>query len=148
MSGQHTPGKVRLHSKYPQDVVTDDGMYTLARTLPQPTIAVAEANARRIVACWNMLSGDTTEDIEANVLPDALDLLETHIGRMQENLATITANYNSLLDQAQELHRQRDMLLTALTFLCSRIEVDGATPLDSAEYRQARAAIAKAEGAA
>ena len=113
MSGQHTPGKVRLHSKYPQDVVTDDGMYTLARTLPQPTIAVAEANARRIVACWNMLSGDSTEDIEANVLPDALDLLETHIDRMNESLAAITANNSSLLDQAQELHRQRDMLLAA-----------------------------------
>lgn len=54
-------------------------------------------------------------------------------------------------DRASELVRvkaQRDELLTALTFLCSRIEVDGATPLDSAEYRQARAAIAKAEGPA
>lgn len=113
MSTQHTPGKVQLNTRCPREVLTDDGMYTVARMLPLPTVEVAEANARRITALWNMLIGDTTEDIEANVLPDALDLLETHIGRMQESLTTITANYNSLLGQAQELHRQRDMLLTA-----------------------------------
>lgn len=40
---------------------------------------------------------------------------------------------------------ERDELLDALKLLCSRIEVDGATPLDSVEYSQARAAIAKVE---
>lgn len=61
----HTPGLLKLHAKYPQDIVTPDGHYTVARTLPQPTIAVAEANARRLVACWNAFDGVPTSTIES-----------------------------------------------------------------------------------
>lgn len=65
MTTQHTPSLLKLHAKYPQDIVTPDGQYTVARTLPQPTIDVAEANARRLVACWNACDGFDVVDLEA-----------------------------------------------------------------------------------
>lgn len=64
MSEQHTTGLLKLHTKYPKDIVTPDGHYTVARTLPQPTIAVAVANARRLVACWNACEGISTDELE------------------------------------------------------------------------------------
>jgi len=76
-------------------------MYTVARTLPQPTIAVAEANARRIVACWNMLDGEPTEHIEADPLPAMLDKLQDHLKSLTTNIATIATQRDVLLAAAQ-----------------------------------------------
>lgn len=103
MSAQHTPGLLKLHAKYPQDIVTPDGHYTVARTLPQPTIAAAEANARRLLACWNMLVGETTEDIEANPLPAMFDQMSAHLAQLQKNADAILAQRNELVSACKLL---------------------------------------------
>lgn len=98
----HTPSMLKLHAKYPQDIVTSDGRYTVARTLPQPTIAAAETNARRLVACWNMLAGETTEDIESNPLPAMFDQLSTHMEQLEKNCDVILAKCYTLANALQK----------------------------------------------
>lgn len=134
MSAQHTRGRMQQGAKYPQDITTPDGHYTIARTLPQPSAAVAEANARRIAACWNVLEGVPTEMIE----------LASEAGKGHPNYG--------------ELKAQRDELLEALLRIADTKPQHGMNPnafmSDPDEIKVgwnvhwiARAAIYKAEGA-
>lgn len=141
MSAKRTPGLLKLHTKYPQDMVTPDGHYTVARTLPQPTIAVAVANARRLVACWNACDGIDTDDLEAHSV--------NIIHKLHD-------------DAAKRVLSERDELLEALKeciedseqAVCEYIEKYGETyrpqrlQVMRSTVAKARAAIAKAGGEA
>ena len=148
MPNKFTTGLLKLHAKYPQDIVTPDGHYTVARTLPQPTIAAAEANARRLLACWNMLVGETTEDIEANPLPAMFDQMSAHLAQLQKNADAILAQRDELLDALKECIEDSEQAV------CEYIEKYGETyrPQRLQAMRntvaKARAAIAKAGGGA
>lgn len=142
MNAQHTPGLLKLHTKYPQDMVTPDGHYTVARTLPQPTIAVAVANARRLVACWNACEGLSTEKLEN------IDMLgDTLAGRFE----AFHASERELMDVRDELlEALKECIEDSEQAVCEYIEKYGETyrPQRLQAMRdtvaKARAAIAKA----
>ena len=127
MNAQHTPGLLKLHTKYPQDMVTPDGHYTVARTLPQPTIAVAVANARRLVACWNAFHGTSTLTIESMTKP------------VHEVLFDAGSRMN-------EAASQRDELLEAVNRLLSWERTGHQTRSEDIAFAQH--ALAKATGGA
>lgn len=39
MTAKHTPGQIRISNKYPQHVVTPNGLYTVCQAFPHPTTA-------------------------------------------------------------------------------------------------------------
>ena len=62
MSAQHTPGRIRYDYEpgYCGELIASNGI-TIATFTDEPS----EADARRLVACWNLLAPFTTEQIEA-----------------------------------------------------------------------------------
>lgn len=92
------------------------------------------ANLRRFVACWNMLVGETTEDIEANPLPAMFDQMSAHLAQLQKNVDAILA--------------QRDELVSACKLLIDYC--DKHPPMGDSLWsvQLIRAAIKKAEGCA
>ena len=62
MSTGHTPGRVKVQHPHAgergYEVAFEPGLEQLCQD-------ITEANARRLVACWNLLSPFTTEQIEA-----------------------------------------------------------------------------------
>jgi hypothetical protein len=89
MSAQHTPGRVRVQHPHAGDrgweVAFEPGLEQLCQDISQ-------ANARRLVACWNACEG--IEDPE-NVIPQL-------------------RRANDLVQQLEPLRIQRDELLEAL----------------------------------
>ena len=117
MSGQHTPGRVKV--QHPDagerglEVAFEPGLERLCAD-------ITEANARRLVACWNALQDFSTEALEHR----------SHLLKAED-------------DQIAMLTTQRDALLEALqSVLNSCLDSHGLADA----YKQARAAIAKATG--
>lgn len=139
MSEQHTPRKLRLE----RDPMHFDSMTSLRGGehrmhlgLPDELMIevggwspAGEANARRLKACWDLLTDVPTKEIEAAAN------YGSSWGKTGLELAAVTA--------------QRDELLEALKCLLS-LDDDhqrGACDQDvCAEVQRARAAIAKVEG--
>jgi hypothetical protein len=145
MSAQHTPGRLVVRGDY--GIYTADGVTPVADTCLTNSVSANDAaNARRLVACWNMLEGETTENIEANPLPAILDNLETLLQTIGKNFLKVT--------------EQRDELLEALKLADAALSDIGDAdrePGDDLAWCEARAAkdipairaaIAKAEGGA
>lgn len=118
MSDKHTQGRLIARGGY--SIYADDGKTPVADTcLTNSVPGNDEANARRLVACWNACEGLPTAWIEGG----AADILE----------------------HAKSLKSQRDELLATLKELLSGI-FDGPDESDAARLiAKARAAIAKAE---
>lgn len=60
----HTQGKLRIGKKYTTDIYADRAGHAIARTVNPQSAYEDEANARRLVACWNACEGIGTEDLE------------------------------------------------------------------------------------
>ena len=129
MSAQHTPGRVKV--QHPDagecgwEVAFEPGLERLCAD-------ITEANARRLVACWNALQDFSTEALEHR----------SHLLKAED-------------DQIAMLTTQRDELLEALKKTAEHIEamIIEHKPLRFKQHcwqqaRNARAAIAKAEGGA
>jgi len=136
MSGQHTPGRVKV--QHPDagergwEVAFEPGLERLCAD-------ITEANARRLVACWNALQDFSTEALEHR----------SHLLKAED-------------DQIAMLTTQRDELLEALRMVMACAGDISAAPdgllemaLDDGDeetrrqanaFLVARAAIAKATG--
>lgn len=145
MNAQNTPWLLKLHTKYPQDMVTPDGHYTVARTLPQPTIAVAVANARRLVACWNAFHGTSTLTIESMTKP-VHEVLFDAGSRMNMGMPISALGTSQLRDENKVLQAQRDELLEACKMLIDHC--DKHPPMGDSLWsvQLIRSAIKNAEG--
>lgn len=137
MNAQHTPGRLNVAV----EIFDNDGMpETVIQGLgAAASVAVAldfgannpcmrEANARRLVACWNACEGISTDDIEAHSV--------NIIHKLHD-------------DAAKRVLSERDELLEALLGCIAAIERTAhCTEADRfAAADKARAAIAKAGGA-
>ena len=130
MTTQHTPGRLKVRGFV--NLRTEAGNHPIASCNPQGLYHADEANARRLVACWNACDGLTTEHLEN------IDMLG---GTLAGRFAAFHASERELMDT-------RDELLEALKGLLSGM-FDGPDESDAAALvTKARAAIAKAEGAA
>jgi hypothetical protein len=120
----HTQTKLRVGEKYKTDIFADRAGHAIARTVNPQTEVEDEANARRLVACWNAFEGVLTEDVEA-------------ITGMDKFIVDFNAT-----------KAQRNELLEALKDLLFQVD-DHSAKYGQSDIRrdQARAAIAKAEGA-
>ncbi len=73
---EHTKGKLKLDTWGGcLDIVTDDAKEIFIAKVEVTSVATStetrEANARRLVACWNALDGISTEDLESGNLAEA-----------------------------------------------------------------------------
>lgn len=91
----HTKGKLRIGTKYTTDIYADRAGHAIARTVNPQSAYEDEANARRLVACWNACDGMRLEDIEA--------------------LSAIGNGVASLIVYGDDIKKQRDELLRELT---------------------------------
>ena len=98
---QHTQGRLHVDQNYTELVNIKCGDDWVAEATSHSTIQLNEANARRLVACWNACQGLSTELLEG-----------------------ITTGGDTLLDRfaqhqktERELKAQRDQLLEALSQL-------------------------------
>lgn len=114
MSAQHTRGRLTIDDAYTRIAKAADG----SDIFLTHEYGNAEANARRLVACWNAL-----EDLPQAALDGGWTRagLEAHAQKMEQ--------------QARQMQAQRDELLAVLSVLQSHHMA-----------AQARAAIAKVEG--
>ena len=117
MSDKHTPGMLQLDEGYRRIAKADDGRDIFL----VHDHGKAEANARRLVACWNAAEGLSTESLES--AGNAFNGWK---------LASYAMN---------DAKAQRDELLTVLKALTDR----GRIPPTGLAFSKARAAIAKAE---
>ena len=117
MTTQHTPGKLKMQNPHAGERGFE---IALEPGLEQVCQDVTEANARRLVACWNACEGLTTEHLE-------------NIDMLGETLAGRFADFHA---SERELMDTRDELLAALK------ELD-AKPEHTSSWLKARAAIAK-----
>ena len=124
MSAQHTPGRLIVRNGY--SLYAADGKTPVADTcLTNSVPDNDEANARRLVACWNACEGIST---------DALERLGT-LDRARVDLDVIRA----------QAIAQRDELLALLRIVRGK-HACGALTLPPADLDRIDAAIAKAEG--
>lgn len=111
MSTEHTPG--RLESKTHTYGIADTGDYDSIFEIWGGEKVIAwfggedtdEANARRLVACWNACEGIETY---------ALELMTGDLSIKQQITATGSAKPPKPTSKAVEYRRQRDELLAAL----------------------------------
>lgn len=129
MREQHTPGRLKAikHSIY-----SDDDGHSVAMTFLISQSEHDEANARRLVACWNACEDITTAELE--------------------EIATTGGMLGPREDVAR-IAKHRDELLAALKGLLVYFESGNSVPVsqatiksNSAEVLAARAATAKAGG--
>lgn len=124
MSAKHTPGLLHVDPKRSLRIATDQDE-SLASTGTSDVLRDSwEANARRLVACWNACEMVSTEDLEALTRPGDVSWAGT----------------------IDRLVRERDELLEALKRIVDWDDVGLALTQD--HVVQARAAIAKVEGGA
>lgn len=124
MSAKHTPGLLHVDPKRSLRIATDQDE-SLASTGTSDVLRDSwEANARRLVACWNACEMVSTEDLEALTRPGDV-------------------SWTGTIDR---LVRERDELLEALKRIVDWDDVGLALTQD--HVVQARAAIAKVEGGA
>ena len=140
MSEQHTPGPLKnvKHSIY------SDAGYSIALTLLTRSSLGAEhdeANARRLVACWNASEGIDTEDLEAGSV-NIIDKLHDDAARR------VMAQRDELLKALKECVEDSEQAVGEYvekygeTYRPQRLQAMRDT------VTKARAAIAKAEGGA
>ena len=135
MSAQHTQGLMKVHTENADGwpllmiggrIVANVNAESGVDTTKAPSIAFkpmpAEANARRLVACWNALEKVDTDVLESLTLP----------GDVSWALAINT------------LAKERDEMLTELRSALELIESQGITEGDT--VRGIRSAIAKVTG--
>lgn len=60
----HTQGKLRVGTKYATDIYADRAGHAIARAVNPQATGEDEANARRLVACWNACTAMLTKDVE------------------------------------------------------------------------------------
>jgi hypothetical protein len=95
---KHTQTKLRVGEKYKTDIFADRAGHAIARTVNPQADGEDEANARRLVACWNACDEVSTEFLEllAN-FPDnqvkAYENLEAQRNELLKELESI-ANAN------------------------------------------------------
>ena len=137
MSG-HTPGRLTVHQNG-YCIVSNDGKTAVAHAylvnqIPQTDVA----NARRLVACWNMLTDFSTERIEADdvdwqKLTVERDNLLTAIGECRDAMPSTSARVNDAIADplavpdyvrasVAHLTAQRDELLAALKSLMEMLD--------------------------
>jgi hypothetical protein len=97
MSAQHTQGRLHVDQNYTELVNIKCGDDWVAEATSHSTIQLNEANARRLVACWNACEGISTENLENNV-----------------PVKELAKRYNAVI-------RQRDRLPTALQAAGERV---------------------------
>lgn len=106
MSAQHTPGRIKVQHPHAGErgweVAFEPGLERLCAD-------IAEANARRLVACWNACEGIETY---------ALELMTGDLSIRNQITATGKAKPKPT-KKAVEYRRQRDELLEALERLMS-----------------------------
>jgi hypothetical protein len=159
MSAQHTPG--RLMTQVESHAIADTGDSKTLKLMAVVFNALDgkdEADARRLVACWNASEGLSTEDLETagnsfngwRLASYAMNDAKAQRDELQKTLMSIEAKVDALI-------AQRDELLAALKQIASTKPVNGMNPdarmSDPADIKVgwnihwiARAAIAKAEG--
>ena len=102
MSAQHTPGHVKVQHPHAGErgweAAFEPGLEQLCQD-------ITEANARRLVACWNACDGIETY---------ALELMTGDLSIKQQITATGSAKPPKPTSKAVEYRRQRDELLAAL----------------------------------
>ena len=134
MSEKHTPGHLIL--EHGADIVTfEDGrIMDVASVYCHAIDGRSEANAERLVACWNACQGIDTADLKSGSV--------SIIQKLHD-------------DVAQRVLEQRDELLAALQGIIgyfdsgNSVDVSQATiKAGSDEVKAARAAIAKVDGVA
>ena len=132
----HIPGRLTVRGGY--SIYADDGKTPVADTcLTNSVPDNDEANARRLVACWNACEGISTHALEVVVGMGA---------SVGDKIAALETSERELMDQ-------RDELLAALNGLLAYFESGNSVPVsqatikaNSAEVLAARAAIAKVGG--
>lgn len=83
----NTQGKLRVGTKYATDIYADRAGHVIARTLNPQATGEDEANARRLVACWNECEGIRTEDLErGHIVMTASDLFQERENQRNELL--------------------------------------------------------------
>ena len=124
MSEKHTPGHLIL--EHGADIVTfEDGrIMDVASVYCHAIDGRSEANAERLVACWNACQGIDTADLKSGSV--------SIIHKLHDEAAKMVL-------------AQRDELLEVLEYVMNRL-VDPHETADAAT--NARAAIAKVEGGA
>ena len=119
MSAKHTAGRVRVQHPYAGDrgweVAFEPGLEQLCQD-------ISEANARRLVACWNACEGISTEALEGDDAPRKLredrdlllaqrDELLAQLKKVREVIAawnqafveTVTNQSTGLIDDPEDI---------------------------------------------
>lgn len=136
MSAQHTPGRLKVQHPHAGDrgweVAFEPGLEQVCQN-------VSEANARRLVACWNACEGIETY---------ALELMTGDLS-IREQISVAGKAKKPPSKRAVVYRRQRDELLAALKRIEGAAHSMYPSCFDMLEDCQdiARAAIAKAEAA-
>lgn len=137
MTAQHTPERLRVATDGSIGSIETVSGKSIGQTFQTRPIRDASdhqeriANANRLVACWNACDGISTDLLENIVITGD----------------TIASRFNSRAKYEREITRQRDELLAALKHIEGLALADEWRDLPEIA-KQARAAIAKAEGGA
>lgn len=93
MSSQHTAGEIRYEYEpgYCGELIAQDGM-TIAAFVDEPS----EANARRLVACWNACEGISTEHLEDDAVRKLMQDRDLLLAQRDELLAELKKALDSL----------------------------------------------------
>lgn len=101
---EHTQGKLTFRGF---SIYAADGKTPVADTCLTASVAQHdEANARRLVACWNACEGVSTEWLEAQTDPDSEELFG--------KVAPLDKRLQSAMQEIAALKAQRDELLAGL----------------------------------
>lgn len=135
MSAQHTQGRLIVRGGY--SIYAADGKTPVADACLINSVAVHdEANARRLVACWNACDGVPTADLEQYASLDGCD--NETVARLKFIIG-LTRQRDELLAALEKAERK----LSAYVGVCT-----GDKELTDAVLPMARAAIAKVKGGA
>lgn len=107
-----------------------------------------EANARRIVACWNACEGLRTESLERMPGTFAQAMIHNNFLELWSEYADAKAQRDELLNALRDALQglQREYVNLAMTYEGTPYENDRAFMEIKERYENARAAIAKATG--
>lgn len=125
----HTQTKLRVGDKYKTDIFAGRAGHAIARTVNPQATGEDEANARRLVACWNACLGASTEFIEG-------------LGKLDENEVSLyekklVSQRNELLEALKEIHKR--------LIKCAEDPISAAEAYDSFYQEMVCEAIKKAE---
>ena len=109
----HTQGSIRVNSNKTAIVHSDDGRIACPPNHSQRW--AWDENARRLVACWNACEGSSTEWLEFQTNPDAIE----QFGRREP----FETRYRTALQNGVKAVEQRDELLKALKGLLAVVNI-------------------------